>query len=174
MTKRGLLQIYTGNGKGKTTAATGLVLRALGHGLRVLLVRFLKPADPASGELVILRQLGGVEILDAGLGVLGGQADPVAVAASVQQTFSAACARLASGEIDLAIFDELNNAVQRGVLPLEAVLDLCATRPAVTELVFTGRHAPPELLALADLVTEMTAVKHPLAQGIAARQGIEY
>lgn len=174
MDKRGLIQVYTGPGKGKTTAATGLALRALGHGQRVLLVRFLKPARPESGELVILRQLSSLEILDAGIGILSGAADSATMADAVQATFAAACSRIALGQIDLAIFDELNNAVQRGVLPLDAVLELCATRPATTELVFTGRNAAPQLLACADLVTEMHAIKHPLAQGIPARRGIEY
>lgn len=169
-----MIQIYTGDGKGKTTAATGLALRALGHGQRVLLVRLLKPRVPESGELMILRQLPGIEILDAGVGVIDGTASVADVVVSVAQTFAAARVRIASGAIDLAIFDELNNAVHRGALPLIAVLELCDQRPAATELVFTGRHAPPELLERADLVTVMNAYKHPLQQGIPARPGIEY
>jgi len=174
MTSQGLIQVYTGPGKGKSTAATGLALRALGHGHRVLLVRFLKPVTPESGEITILRQLAGIEILDAGIGGLSHAPAAELVAVSVQETFAAAFQRIAGGGIDLAIFDELNNALHRGELPLAAVLDLCATRPGGTELVFTGRHAPPELLERADLVTVMEAYRHPLQRGIPARQGIEY
>ena len=169
-----MIQIYTGDGKGKTTAATGLALRALGHGQRVLLVRLLKPRVPESGELVILRQLAGIEILDAGVGVIDGMASADSVATSVAQIFAAAQARIASGEIALAIFDEINNALHRGALPLAAVLELCEQCPDSTELVFTGRHAPLELLERADLVTVMNAYKHPVQQGIPARLGIEY
>ncbi len=172
MQKR-LLQIYTGNGKGKTTAATGLILRALGHHWRVLLVRFLKPAAPPSGEVELLRSFAGLDIIDAGRGGISAAADPAALAADVQQTFAQAKARLTQG-YDLAVFDEFNGLFRRGYLALAEALDLLDQRPLTTELVLTGRYAPPELIARADLVTTMEALRHPFEQGLAARQGIEF
>ncbi len=170
---RGLLQIYTGNGKGKTTAATGLILRALGQNWRVLLVRFLKPAEPPSGELTMLRQLPGIDIIDAGLGGVYDASDPVAVAQDVQQTFIRAKAQMAQG-YDLVVFDEFNGLFRRNYLALEEALELLDSRPPASELVLTGRHAPAALIERADLVTSMDAVRHPYEQGIGARQGIEF
>ncbi len=172
--EQGLLQIYTGDGKGKTTAAIGLAVRALGQGLRVLLVRLLKPAAPASGEIVLLASLPGMEILTSGIGIIEGVPEPAAVAANVQETFEHARRRLAFDDIDLVIFDEINNAVHRGFLPLPELLAFLATRPPRLEIVLTGRHAAPEVLAQADLVTRMENIRHPLAAGVAARRGIEY
>lgn len=172
--KQGRLQVYTGAGKGKTTAAAGLAARALGHGRRVLWVRLLKPATLQAGELISLGRLPGFELLDAGIGVIAGSASPSEVAASVQQVFVAARARIAAGGIDLVVFDEINGAVRRNALPLAELLDLLDQRPPALEIVLTGRAAPPQVLSRADLVTEMVASKHPLAQGIAARRGIEY
>ncbi len=172
--EQGLIQVYTGEGKGKTTAAVGLAVRALGQGLRVLLVRLLKPADPPSGEVAFLQGAQGLEILTSGLGVIGRRPDREAVARNVVETFAEACRRLAGASFDLVIFDEINNAVHRGYLPLASVLDLLENRPGGTELVLTGRHAPAEVLQRADLITRLEAVRHPLKAGIAARRGIEY
>lgn len=171
---QGLVQVYTGNGKGKTTAALGLAVRALGQGLRVLLVRFLKPEEPVSGEINFLQGAPNLEILTSGVGILGPAPDRAAVAASVGQAFSLAKEKAATGAFDMIILDEVNNAVHRGYLPLAEVLDLIENRPAGTELVLTGRNAPQAVLERADLVTVMEPLKHPLAQGIAARRGIEY
>lgn len=171
---QGRLQVYTGGGKGKTTAAAGLAARALGHGRRLLWVRLLKPAALAAGELISLSHFPGFELLDAGIGVVDGSAPPERVAASVQRVFAAARARIAAGGIDLVVFDEINGAVRRNALSLAELLDLLDQRPLSLEIVLTGRHAHPEVLKRADLVTEMMAVKHPFAQGIAARPGIEY
>ena len=172
--EQGRLQIYTGAGKGKTTAAAGLAARALGHGWRVLWVRLLKPAALQAGELTSLSHFSGFELLDAGIGVIAGSAPAEDVAASVQRVFAAARQRIASGDLDLVVFDEINGAARRGALPLAALLDLLDQRPPSLEIVLTGRDAHPQLLCRADLVTEMVAIKHPLAQGIAARRGIEY
>lgn len=171
---QGRLQVYTGNGKGKTTAAAGLAARALGHGWRVLWVRLLKPATLQGGELISLRRLPGFELLDAGIGVIAGSAPAAEVAASVQRVFAAARQRITAGDFDLVVFDEINGAVRRGVLPLAELLNLLDHRPPALEIVLTGRGADPQVLDRADLVTEMVAIKHPLVQGIAARRGIEY
>lgn len=172
--EKGLVQVYTGEGKGKTTAATGLVVRALGQGLRVLLVRFLKPAQPESGEIAFLQGAPGLEILTAGMGIIGGAAPPEAVSANVSAAFEEALDLIRRQSFDLAVFDEINNALHRGYLPLQRVLELIACRPLGLELVFTGRNAPATLCEAADLVTRMEAVKHPFAAGVAARRGIEY
>ncbi len=174
MEPRGLVQVYTGPGKGKTTAATGLAVRALGQGLRVLLVRFLKPAEPESGEVRFLKGTPGIEILTAGVGVIGRPVDREAVVRSVAATFAAARERILAGGVDLAILDEINNVLYRGDLPLAEVLALVDARPVAVELVLTGRNAPEELIDRADLVTRMDKVKHPFDSGIGARRGIEY
>jgi len=171
--QQGLIQVYTGEGKGKTTAAVGLAVRALGQGLRVLLVRFLKPAEPPSGEVALLATLPGVEILTSGVGIVGRKPDREEVVRSVVDTFAAACDKLGDG-YDLVIFDEINNALHRGYLPLAGFLDFLDRRPPEVELVLTGRNAPPEVIARADLVTRMEKVCHPFDQGIAARRGIEF
>ncbi|HAD03510.1 MAG TPA: hypothetical protein DCF93_02325 [Desulfuromonas sp.] len=170
----GLIQIYTGEGKGKTTAAVGLAVRALGQGLRVLLARFLKPLEPASGEILFLQGTPGLEILTAGVGVIHGHAPAEEVAHSIAETFAGARRRMMSGAYDLVILDEINNAVHRGDLALAELLSLLDARPSGVEVVLTGRHAPAELLARADLVTVMHAGKHPFRAGIPARRGIEY
>jgi cob(I)alamin adenosyltransferase len=174
LVRQGLLQVYTGDGKGKTTAAIGLAVRALGQGLRVLLVQFLKPVEPPSGEFLFLREVPGIEVLSAGVGVIDGRAAPAAVAASVRQTFANACQRLREPWWDLVIFDEINNALHRGDLPLDELLAFLDQRPPTLEVVCTGRHAPPALLERADLVTRMEKIKHPLAAGIPARRGVEF
>lgn len=171
---QGLVQVYTGNGKGKTTAAVGLAVRALGQHMKVLLVRFLKPEEPVSGEIAFLAGTPNLEVLTSGLGILGPAPDRAAVGASVEQAFALVGEKVSSGAYDLVILDEVNNALHRGYLPLAEMLDFIEHRPAGTELVLTGRNAPEAIVERADLVTVMEPVKHPLAQGIAARRGIEY
>lgn len=171
--RQGLLQVYTGDGKGKTTAAVGLAVRALGHGIPILWASFLKPAAPKLGELLFLDGKPGVEILAAGIGVFAG-ASREEVAASVRTTFARVRERLAADGPDLVFLDEINNAVHRGYLPLPHLLRFLDARPPEVEIILTGRNAPPEVLQRADLVTCMENVKHPLKAGIAARQGIEY
>jgi len=171
--RRGLVQVYTGEGKGKTTAALGLALRALGQGMRVLLVRLLKAEDPPSGEVLFLRQQPNIDLLSSGIGGVAPR-DPEVLTASVVATFAKAQPLILSGKYDLVILDEVNNAVHRGALAKEALLELLSQRPSEVELVLTGRHAAPEVLALADLVTRMENVRHPMASGIAARRGVEF
>lgn len=172
--RQGLIQVYTGEGKGKSTAAIGLLVRALGQGLRVLLVRFLKPVEPPSGEIVFLQKVAAIEILTSGLGIIDGRADREAVARSVRETFAAAQRRVAAGDLDLVVLDEINNAMHRGYLPLVEVLDWLEARPPGVEVVLTGRHAPSEVIARAHLVTRMEKLKHPYDAGVPARRGIEY
>lgn len=172
--KDAIIQVYTGNGKGKTTAATGLMVRALGQGFRVLLVRFLKPIDPLSGELSILQQQPKFDMLTAGLGGVYDCKNAGDFAADTLETFRAAREKIMTGEYDLVVLDEFNNVLHKNYLPLETGLELLRNRPAGTELVLTGRNAPAEVMELAGLVTNVEKVKHPYDEGLPARQGIEY
>ena len=170
----GLIQVYTGPGKGKTTAALGLILRALGHGRQVLLVRLLKPADPVSGELLALENFPGIRVINAGVGVLGRNVDNDQVRKSVLQALDEASRFWLASHVDLLVIDEINNALHRKLIDVEELWSLLASRPSAMEVVMTGRNAPKELLERADLVTSMECLRHPLQNGIPARQGIEY
>lgn len=172
--EQAIIQVYTGPGKGKTTAATGLIIRALGQGFKVLLVRFLKPVDPPSSELLILQQLPGLEIVSAGLGGIDARRRPDELSRNVSETFVAVRPKVLSGDYDLVVLDEFNGVLHKGYLSLEMGLELLRQRPAGTELVLTGRNAPQEVLALADLVSQIEAYRHPFSEGLSARPGIEY
>jgi cob(I)alamin adenosyltransferase len=169
----GHVQVYTGDGKGKTTAALGLVMRALGQGLRPIVLQFMK-SDPTWGEIVTLRRLG-VEVVQCGLDhwVVPGKVseeDRAAAAAG----FARARELVTGGAHDLVVLDELVTAVSFELVRLADVLDLMAAKPAAVELVMTGRRAPDALIAAADLVTEMRPLKHYYDAGVPARPGIEY
>lgn len=172
--KKAIVQVYTGSGKGKTTAATGLIIRALGQGFKVLLVRFLKPHDPPSSELRVLEQLPELEIVTAGLGGIEARNRPTELARNVAATFAEIQPKILSGHYDLVVLDEFNGVLHKGYLPLDDGLQLLDKRPAGTELVLTGRNAPQAVLDRADLITEMQAKRHPFEKGIPARPGIEF
>ena len=171
MERRGLIIVHTGDGKGKTTAALGLALRAKGAGLKVLILQFIKGRKD-SGELKALKFLG-VEVKQCGLGFITKENF------DEQKKYARAAVELAQREIlsgtwDLIILDEINYAVKFGLLNAADILQLIKIRPAELHLVFTGRNALPELIAAADLVTEMKLIKHPFQKGIAAQSGIEF
>lgn len=171
---RGLVEVYTGDGKGKTTAATGLAVRAIGAGLTVAFVQFVK-GGPRSSELAVLEELGVVVVRPAehSTGLLAG--GPTAEdARAVAEGWQWASRAIASGHYDVVILDEINVALAHGLLSDGDVLDVLNGRPQHVEVVLTGRNAPRALLERADLVTEMRAEKHPFDAGIAARRGIEY
>jgi cob(I)alamin adenosyltransferase len=169
----GCVHVYTGDGKGKTTAALGLALRAAGHGLRTYFGQFLKGQD--SGEL---RALCGHEFImieqygDGGW-VASDQARPEQRAQALEG-LAAARVAMASGRYDVVVLDEVNVVVALGLLAVEEVLRLLDDRPESVELILTGRGAPAEVIERADLVTEMRAVKHYHERGVQARRGIEY
>ncbi len=171
--RTGYVQVYTGDGKGKTTAAFGLAMRAAGRGLRVLVVQFMK-ADPSWGEIVSAGRLGiGVEQVGLDHWVIKGEATPDDLRAAAAG-FGRARDLVASGEYDLVVLDELITALFFELVSLDDVRALLAGKPAHVELVLTGRRAPDEIVAAADLVTEMRPVKHYYDAGIDAREGIEY
>ena len=169
---RGYVHVYTGDGKGKTTAALGLALRAAGSGLRVAVAAFMKNAE--SGEFALLKQLNaGIQVYEYGSGcfVHGKPARPETIRA--QRGCQAISKVMNSREFDLLILDEANMAVACRLLPVESLLDLIHCKPAELELVVTGRYAHPKIVAAADLVTEMKEVKHYYREGIQARPGID-
>jgi cob(I)alamin adenosyltransferase len=174
---KGLVHIYTGDGKGKTTAAVGLGVRACGQGLKVLMVQFLK-AMP-TGEVNALKAL------EPGFSIRRGSslkkftfemnAQEKATTATEQLDMLEYAAReAAAGKWDMIILDEINYAVKFELITLEDVLALLAAKPSHLHMVLTGRDARDELIAKADLVTEMQEIKHPYQQGIKAQRGIEF
>ncbi|MBN2020903.1 MAG: cob(I)yrinic acid a,c-diamide adenosyltransferase [Sedimentisphaerales bacterium] len=180
MLERGLVQIYTGDGKGKTTAAFGLALRAAGQGNKVLIYQFLKPDSLDSGERFAL-QISGIKIRVEALNIQWDMAkspnDPKAVA-TAKLAIHGALERLAETAArrfyDVLILDEIVYCLSKGLAKLEDIKKLIDGRDSLVEIVLTGRGATQELLALADLVTEMKNIKHPFDKGIPARRGIEF
>lgn len=173
---RGCVQVYCGNGKGKTTAAVGLCVRAAGQGLRVLFLQFMK--DGTSGELRGLAHLPGVTVLDgplvAGFPGLEDQAPSDGLAERHRLRFREAVRRVSGGEFDLLVLDEANGAMHQGLLPAEEVAAFLDARPKGLEVVLTGRHPPAAILDRADYVSEIRCRKHPYREGQAARRGIEW
>jgi cob(I)alamin adenosyltransferase len=171
---KGLVQIFTGNGKGKTTAALGTVLRATGHHLKVFIVFFMK-GDYAYGEYSALSKLPNVETASFGFRKF---TDPANIKPEEKEQAKAALetARKAvlSGNYNLVVLDEVNVALSYNLIELDDVIRLIKEKPSHVELILTGRNADSRLIELADLVTEMVKVKHPFDKGIQARKGIEY
>lgn len=169
-----MIEIFTGNGRGKTSAALGLTLRAVGHGLRVRIISFMK-GDYPYGEHVALSRFPEVTISQFGH---EGFVNPRSVTAEEKEqaylALMAAREAIFSGEYDLVILDEINVAVAWGLLETEEVVGLVKGSPEATELILTGRYADPRLIELADLVTEMVEVKHPYQKGVLARRGFDY
>jgi cob(I)alamin adenosyltransferase len=173
--QKGLVQVFTGAGKGKTTAALGTVLRAAGQGLKVFVVFFIK-GDYAYGEYATLPKLPDVETAAFGLRQFIYQNDKVNPEEKEQAKAALAKARevMLSKRYDIVVLDEINMAVYFKLLKLEDVIQLIKDKPENVELILTGRNADEKIIAMADLVTEMVKIKHPYDKGINARKGIEY
>ena len=180
MLEKGLVQIYTGDGKGKTTAAFGLALRAAGQGNRVLIYQFLKPVSLDIGERFAI-QSGAVrirvEMLDVPWDMSRSLQDEKTVT-KIQAAISDALKRITQAaekrEYDMLILDEIVFCISEGLARLEDVSNLIDKRDSAVEIILTGRGATAELIELADLVTEMKNIKHPFDKGQQARRGIEY
>jgi len=170
---KSLIQVYYGNGKGKTTAALGLALRAAGRGKEILIVQFMKKWD--YGELHSIRLIPQISIKTFGTEdfVYKDEAKEIDYR-EAEKAFAEGVQGAKSGQYDMVIFDELNVALDFELLKLQQVLDFLEERPEQVEIIITGRNAPQEIIDKADLVTEMREIKHPFQKGIKARIGIEY
>jgi cob(I)alamin adenosyltransferase len=190
----GLVQVYTGSGKGKTTAALGLAYRAIGHGFKVCMIQFLK-GNSYCGEIFTTQRLkpyidfyqfgrdcpysslirqGFFECADCRENCFKNLAGDTEKKELALKAYDFAERTIKGGEYDLVILDEINNALRFSYLPVEKVLELIKNKPSFVELVLTGRGMPPEILQAADLVSEINALKHPYEKGIKSRRGIEY
>lgn len=171
--RRGCVQVYTGDGKGKTTAAVGLAMRAAAAGLRVYFCQFMKHGP--TGELEAFCLLGDRIVAEQfGTGDELAAPDPAADARAARRGLAAAREAMLGGAFDMVVLDEANVADSLGYFEQDALVDLVRERPGTVELVFTGRGASEALMAVADLVTEMRAVKHYFRDGTPARRGIEF
>ncbi len=175
--KRGLIIVYTGNGNGKTTASLGMALRAVGRGWKVLMIQFMK-GTWHYGELDAAKLLAPhFDIVPMGKGFYKILDDHFTEEQHRQAAFAAlefAREKMLSGEYDLLILDEANNALSTGLLALDDVLKFLDAKPSDFHIVLTGRGAPPEVIERADLVTEMCEIKHPYQKGILAQKGIDF
>jgi cob(I)alamin adenosyltransferase len=170
---QGLVIVNTGNGKGKTTAALGLLLRASGQGLRVTMFQFIKAKSGNWGEQRAGRTLG-VEIVPLGSGFTWTSDDLERDRGLAREGWEQCRAAIESGDYDLVILDEITYCFTFDWLDLEEILDVLRRRPEGQHVVLTGRDAPQELIDFADLVTEMREIKHPYAAGVKAQKGIEF
>jgi cob(I)alamin adenosyltransferase len=171
--RRGLLVVYTGQGKGKTTAALGIVFRALGRGMRVGVVQFIK-GKWKTGERIFAETLPNLTFFVMGRGFTWESDDLSKDKAAAVAAWDKAKELILGGELDIVILDELTYTIHYGFVSQEDVLATLRTRPPHVHVVITGRNAPDELVAMADLVTEMKSVKHPFQQGISAQLGIDF
>ncbi len=171
---RGVVIVLTGNGKGKTTSAMGQALRALGHGKKVLVIQFMKGRK--YGEVLAAElHLPGITIVQSGLDSFVMRDNPAPVDVELaKQGLEMAREALAAGTHDMVILDEINVAVDFKLIPLQDLLELIRSKPAAVDLILTGRYAPPEILELADTVSEIQEIRHHYSRGMKERAGIEY
>ncbi|RDE05650.1 cob(I)yrinic acid a,c-diamide adenosyltransferase [Sphingomonas aracearum] len=172
--EKGLLIVHTGKGKGKTTAALGMVVRAAGHGMKVGVVQFVKGAM-STGEAAILANLPGVEFRTMGEGFTWDTQDRTRDTQVARTAWEEVRRMVADPSYAMVVADELNIVLRYGYLPVEEVLQAFAARPPMTHVVVTGRNAPDALIEAADLATEMRELKHPFReQGVKAQAGVEF
>ena len=175
--RHGLVVVITGNGKGKTTSAMGMVLRASGYGMKVCIIQFMK-GDLYSGEWDGVKLLGEqVEMYTTGMGFCGIQGNPYTHKehrASAQAAIDLARDKIQNGEFDIVVLDEINNALQLKLVDLDQVLELVRSKPELMHMVLTGRDAHPDLVAMADTVSEVREIKHAYRKDIEPQPGIDY
>ncbi len=172
MTPRGLLLINTGNGKGKSTAAFGVALRAIGQGLTVSIIQFIK-GKWKTGEMQAAERLG-LELVPMGKGFTWESKNIEEDKAMMRDAWRVASEKILSGHYDLIILDEINYVLGYGYVAVDDVIRTLKTRPPHVHVVLTGRNAPEEIIAIADCVTEMREIKHPYRSGIPAQKGIDF
>ena len=177
MSEKGLVIVYTGGGKGKTSAALGLVLRAVGYNHKVCMVQFVK-GSWHYGELDSAKRLAPeFEMITAGkgfVGILDDKSPREDHVKAANDTLEISKEKMMSGKFDVVILDEINYALQLKLLNMDDVIDLIKSKPSELDLVLTGNHAAEEVIELADLVTEMKEIKHPFKSGIKAKKGIDF
>ena len=175
--RRGLVVVITGHGKGKTTAALGLALRACGHGMRICIIQFMK-GDLYAGEWDGVRKMNcAIELHATGKGFCGIQGNPYPWKehrANAQDAVDLVREKISSGAFDMLILDEINNALKLKLVDLEQVLDFIRAKPPLMHLVLTGRDAHPQVIELADTASEVTEIKHAYRKGIEPQPGIDY
>ncbi len=175
--RRGLIVVITGNGKGKTTSALGMALRACGHGMRVGIIQFMK-GDLYAGEWDGVKKLAcDIELIATGKGFCGIQGNPYPHAehrANAQDAIDLAREKIAGGNYDLLILDEINNALKLRLVDLEQVLEIVRGKPPLLHLILTGRNAHPEIIDLADTVSEVREIKHAYRKDIEPQPGVDY
>ncbi|MCX7795507.1 MAG: cob(I)yrinic acid a,c-diamide adenosyltransferase [bacterium] len=173
--QKGLVEVYTGDGKGKTTSAFGLALRALGRGKKVIIFQFIKSSTSPSGEVIALKKaFPEVEIIQGGRGRFITDKPTEEDIALSKSLYKKILSAVSSGMYDIVVVDEIFPAYNIGLITLDEIIALIERKAENTELVLTGRGAPEEIIKLSHLVTEMREVKHPYKEGIKARIGIEY
>ncbi|MCF8033393.1 MAG: cob(I)yrinic acid a,c-diamide adenosyltransferase [Desulfarculaceae bacterium] len=170
---KGLVMVNTGRGKGKSTAAFGLAVRAAGHGWRTLIIQFVKSGQ-GYGEVKGLGFLPGVELRATGLGLIGDHDDLAPHREAARNGWDMAVAEVTGGDWDLVILDEINVAMRRGFVGPEEVAGLIKAKPPRMHLVLTGRSCPPEIQELADMVTVMEPKRHHAQAGVPAQAGVEF
>jgi cob(I)alamin adenosyltransferase len=171
--QKGLVIVNTGNGKGKTTAALGVLFRAWGRGMRVCMLQFIKATTSNYGENKAAKRLG-IEIIPMGDGFTWLSDDIEKDKATARQCWELCKQKILSGEYDIVILDEMTYTLSYGWLDVNEVIEVLKQREPAMHIIITGRNALPELVEYADLVTEMTEIKHPYSQGIKAQKGIEF
>jgi cob(I)alamin adenosyltransferase len=173
---KGFIHVYTGDGKGKTTAAIGLAMRATGQGKKVLILQFLKSKVKDSGEITIAKK-SGIKVIK-----FKGQISPLfdpnvkrsELKKSIKEALSLSLKKIESNLYDLIVMDEFNTLISNGYATVSDVKKITKAKPEKLELVFTGRGAPKEMIEIADYVTEIRMIKHPYTKGVKARKGIEF
>ncbi len=175
--RKGLIVVITGNGKGKTTSALGMAVRACGHNMKVSIIQFMK-GDLYAGEWDGIKKMGSnVELVSTGKGFCGIQGNPYSHEEhreNAQYAIQLASQKMDSGQFDLLILDEINNAVKLKLVDLPQVLDIIRRKPTLMHLVLTGRDASPEIIELADTVSEINEIKHAYRKDIEPQPGIDY
>jgi cob(I)alamin adenosyltransferase len=173
---KGLIHVYTGTGKGKTTAAFGLAIRAAGHGRRVLILQFLKSRIRNAGEVKTARKSGirVIRFKDQVSPLFAPAVKRSVLTKHIKEAIAVSIDKLKSGKYDLVIMEEFNNILNSGYASVSDLKKIIRAKPEAVEIVFTGRGAPKALIDMADYVTDMHMLKHPADTGVTARKGIEY
>jgi len=175
--RQGLVIVNTGDGKGKTTAAVGTAVRACGYGMRVVMIQFIKGPWKSGEQVSAARLAPEFELIKAGKGfykIMGDRLPEEVHRRAAEEGYRTAEEKLLSGDYDVVILDEVNNAVSDGLLTIDQVISLVDRKPPHVHLILTGRNAHEKLVERAHMVTEMREVKHPYQQGILAQKGIDF